>query len=98
MFGQSALNTSTTFGPQQTATGSINPMKDFEVASPPDDTVSALKFSPATIQQNFLISGSWDSSVSIYLFIAIFRKSIGSVNFRCVAGKLSKLGKLSQNQ
>lgn len=67
MFGSSALGTNTTFGAQQapvTITGSVNPMKDFEVASPPDDTVSALKFSPATIQQNFLIAGSWDSSVS----------------------------------
>uniref|UniRef100_A0A336N8Z7 CSON009382 protein n=1 Tax=Culicoides sonorensis TaxID=179676 RepID=A0A336N8Z7_CULSO len=37
--------------------------KDFEVTSPPDDSISALEFSPATLQQNFLISGSWDFSV-----------------------------------
>lgn len=67
MFGASALNTNTTFGAQQpTVVGTINPMKDFEVASPPDDSVSALKFSPATIQQNFLIAGSWDSSVRYF--------------------------------
>jgi len=40
-----------------------NPNKDFEVTQPPDDTVSAMAFSPATMQQNFLIAGSWDSSV-----------------------------------
>lgn len=41
-----------------------NPNKDFEVTQPPDDTVSALAFSPAAMQQNFLIAGSWDNSVS----------------------------------
>jgi len=40
-----------------------NPNKDFEVTQPPDDTVSAMAFSPATMQQNFLIAGSWDNSV-----------------------------------
>ena len=62
MFGSPALGTTPGFGaaPQQAA---VNPMKDIEVTSPPDDTVSAMEFSPATIQQNFLIAGSWDSSV-----------------------------------
>jgi mRNA export factor len=41
----------------------VNPMKDFEVSSPPEDTISSMEFSPATLQQNFLIAGSWDSSV-----------------------------------
>lgn len=41
-----------------------NPNKDFEVTQPPDDTVSALAFSPAALQQNFLIAGSWDNTVS----------------------------------
>jgi len=41
-----------------------NPNKDFEVIQPPDDTISALVFSPGTMQQNFLIAGSWDNSVS----------------------------------
>lgn len=62
MFGTSALGTAPGFGaPVQAAP--VNPMKDFEVASPPEDTVSAMEFSPATLQQNFLIAGSWDSSV-----------------------------------
>lgn len=62
MFGTSTLGTPTAFGaPAQTAT--VNPMKDFEVASPPEDAVSAMEFSPASLQQNFLIAGSWDSSV-----------------------------------
>jgi len=45
------------------ATQSTNRMNDFEVASPPDDSVSALEFSPSTVQKNFLMAGSWDSTV-----------------------------------
>lgn len=41
----------------------LNPMNDFEVSTPPDDSVSCLAFSPATISQNFLIAGSWDNNV-----------------------------------
>lgn len=44
--------------------GSSNPNKDLEVTSPPDDTVSALEFSPPSLQQTFLIAGSWDCRVS----------------------------------
>lgn len=62
MFGTQTLGGASTFGGTAT-TATVNPMKDFEVVSPPDDTVSALEFSPATVQQNFLIAGSWDSSV-----------------------------------
>ena len=40
-----------------------NAMQDFEVVSPPDDSVSSLAFSPASIQQNFLVAGSWDCNV-----------------------------------
>lgn len=43
-----------------------NPMKDIEVSSPPEDTVSAMEFSPMTLQQNFLLAGSWDSSVRLW--------------------------------
>lgn len=46
-----------------TAPNPSNPMKDFEVASPPDDSISSLAFSPASIQQNFLVAGSWDCNV-----------------------------------
>uniref|UniRef100_A0A1B0G674 Uncharacterized protein n=1 Tax=Glossina morsitans morsitans TaxID=37546 RepID=A0A1B0G674_GLOMM len=52
MFGQSSLGSTST-----------NRMNDFEVVAPPEDSVSALEFSPATVQQNFLIAASWDSSV-----------------------------------
>lgn len=44
-------------------TSATNPMKDFEVTQPPDDSVSSLAFSPATLPQNFLIAGSWDNNV-----------------------------------
>lgn len=40
-----------------------NPQKDFEVASPPDDAVSGLAFSPPSLSQNFLVSGSWDNQL-----------------------------------
>lgn len=46
-----------------TATSASNPMKDFDVVSPPDDSISSLAFSPASIQQNFLVAGSWDCNV-----------------------------------
>lgn len=59
MFNQSTLGG---FGTTATTTNS-NPMKDFEVAQPPDDSVSSLAFSPATLPQNFLIAGSWDNNV-----------------------------------
>lgn len=45
------------------APSNSNPMKDFEVVSPPDDSISSLAFSPASIPQNFLVAGSWDSNV-----------------------------------
>lgn len=44
-----------------TTSSTANPMKDYEVVNPPDDSISALAFSPSTIPQNFLVSGSWDN-------------------------------------
>lgn len=64
MFG-SPLNAQGAFGQAQPQV-QHNPMKDFEVTSPPDDTVSAMEFTPATIPQNFLLAGSWDSSVRLW--------------------------------
>jgi hypothetical protein len=43
------------FGGATTAS-TANPMKDFEVTQPPDDSISSLAFSPATLSQNFLIA------------------------------------------
>lgn len=40
-----------------------NPMKDYEVVSPPDDSISCLAFSPVSVTQNFLIAGSWDNQL-----------------------------------
>lgn len=56
--GQSAFGTA----PQVTP----NPNKDIEVTAPPEDTVSAMEFSPIALQQNFLLAGSWDSSVRLW--------------------------------
>lgn len=63
MFGAQTMGATNAFGAPTQVTSNPNPMKDFEVTSPPDDTVSAMEFSPSTLQQNFLIAGSWDSSV-----------------------------------
>lgn len=38
--------------------------KDFEVSQVPNDSISALEFSPPTLEKNFLLAGSWDNSVS----------------------------------
>uniref|UniRef100_A0A3B4AX01 Rae1 protein homolog n=1 Tax=Periophthalmus magnuspinnatus TaxID=409849 RepID=A0A3B4AX01_9GOBI len=46
-----------------TTTDSHNPMKDVEVSSPPDDSISCLAFSPPTLPGNFLIGGSWANDV-----------------------------------
>lgn len=59
MFKSTTLGT---FG-ATTTTPNSNPMKDYEVISPPDDSVSCLSFSPSTLPQNFLIAGSWDNNV-----------------------------------
>lgn len=64
MFGTSGFGGGTGFlGSNVTAPSNHNPMKSFELVSPPDDSVSCMQFSPATIQQNFLIAGSWDNNV-----------------------------------
>lgn len=45
-------------------TANYNAMKDIEVSSPPDDSISCLEFSPKAIMPStFLISGSWDNNV-----------------------------------
>lgn len=54
-FGSSTPSTNTLgLGTQE------NPMKDLEVQSPPDDTVSSLKFSP---KADFLIASSWANDI-----------------------------------
>lgn len=64
MFGSTLTGQSAFGATPQVQT--MNPMKDLEVTSPPDDTVSAMEFSPIALQQNFLLAGSWDSSVRLW--------------------------------
>lgn len=61
-----------------TTAATTNPMKDFEVASPPDDSISSLAFSPACLPQNFLIAGSWDNQVSIRIITEVFFVSLSN--------------------
>ena len=56
-------------GQTTTTTGSHNPMRDVEVTSPPDDSISSLEFSPSNIAATFLIAGSWDNNVSDHIHI-----------------------------
>lgn len=60
MFGATSFGaaqpTRSVFGAAPAATTAVattnhNPMKDVEVQSPPDDTVSKMEFSPSTIPQ-----------------------------------------------
>jgi len=62
LFGQSQSTFGGGFGTASNTTVP-NPNKDMEVSNPPDDSISALAFSPASVQQNFLIAGSWDNNV-----------------------------------
>ncbi|XP_072045285.1 LOW QUALITY PROTEIN: mRNA export factor-like [Amphiura filiformis] len=61
--GSSGLFGGGNVGQTTTATGSHNPMRDVEVTSPPDDSISSLEFSPSSIPATFLIGGSWDNNV-----------------------------------
>lgn len=61
--GQTSFGAATTGFASSATPATANPMRNFEVVSPPDDSISSLAFSPATIPQNFLIAGSWDNSV-----------------------------------
>lgn len=49
-------------GTMNTLSSNHNVMKDGEVVSPPDDSISALAFSPV-LQQNYLVAGSWDNQI-----------------------------------
>ena len=64
MFGSTFGSTASSIGgkmPLSLGLGTLqNPMKDVEVASPPDDSVSAIKFSP---KGNFFIASSWSNDV-----------------------------------
>ena len=64
MFGTGGLGTSSSVFGSTTTASTANPMKDIEVVSPPDDSVSCLEFSPPAVPQTFLVAGSWDNNVS----------------------------------
>jgi len=65
MFGTSTFGGTSLFGGSSATPANHNPMKDIEVPSPPDDSVSVLAFSPGTLPSMFLAAGSWDNNVSL---------------------------------
>lgn len=44
-------------------TYNTNKTNDHALPQPPEDSVSGLEFSPISVQQNYLVSGSWDNKV-----------------------------------
>lgn len=48
------------------AATSQNPNHDYIVPHPPDDSVSALAFSPAAASSNFLVAASWNGGVRVW--------------------------------
>ena len=40
--------------------GSHNPMKDYEVQQPPEDSISSLSFSP---NANYIVASSWNNAI-----------------------------------
>lgn len=61
IFAGNMFTSTNTFGAAATQP---NPNKDMEVPSPPDDTVTCLRFSPAQLPQStYLIATSWDNHV-----------------------------------
>ena len=61
-FGSNMQNVQNQPGVKKMVTAE-NPMGDIEVDHPPDDTITALNFSPPTLQSTFLVSSSWDNRV-----------------------------------
>ena len=66
MFGATSsafgASSGTGFSSFSATASNTNPMKDFVVAQPPDDTVSCMQFSS---KADYLVASSWDNNVSI---------------------------------
>ncbi|KAH8030089.1 hypothetical protein HPB51_006521 [Rhipicephalus microplus] len=84
------------------ATGTHNPMKDFEVVSPPEDSISSMAFSPASLPQNFLVAGSWDNQCLAQrlkpILSSFFFSQDGSKVFSASCDKTVKMWDLNSNQ
>ena len=63
IFGRQESQSTFAFNQQNTMAQPHNPNKDSEIVSPPEESVSALVFSPSALPQNYLIAGSWDNQV-----------------------------------
>ena len=72
--GGSSFGNTSVFG----AGGSTNhnPMKDIEVTSPPDDSVSAIAFSPGVLPSTFLVAGSWDNNVCTLVLLTVNQRKL----------------------
>jgi len=43
--------------------GPANPNGDFEITNPPNDIISAMEFSPASLQKTLLVASVYDQTV-----------------------------------
>ena len=78
--GGSSFGNTSVFG-QNTSTNH-NPMKDIEVTSPPDDSVSSIAFSPGVLPSTFLVASSWDNNVR-FLSAEIRTGHSTQLHYRC---------------
>ena len=61
--GGGSFGGATVFNNQQQSSFNNAAKQNIEVASPPDDSVSSLEFSPSALPSTYLVAGSWDNNV-----------------------------------
>ncbi len=67
--------------------GAHNPMKDFEVQQPPEDSISKIAFSSHAQTSNYLVASSWDNHVSNAQLTCDY-KVLPSPLSRCIVTRL----------
>ena len=94
MFGTqtSTFGTGSLFGSTASNVTNYNPMKDIEVTSPPDDSVSSMAFSPGTMPSTFLAAGSWDNNVNFLIFFSFHIVYCSFLKCKCFLGCTDRIG------
>lgn len=67
IFGTTSFQSSSASSIYKWPSNNPNPNKDIEIQSPPDDSISALRWSPNAM---FLVAGSWNNTVSVSRIIS----------------------------